>query len=117
MKLRGLFFALVITGCATGPSISSEPLPPPTPPAPLPDTDLCGRMCEHLTKLGCEEGKPVYNNDLPGPPDVPNQSCKDFCEEMQEKGIPINPRCVATAPACDQLEVYREKDPKTCELP
>jgi hypothetical protein len=116
MKLRSLFLALVLTGCP-GAGGSSEPPAPPPAPAPLPDSDLCGQMCQHLLELGCEEGKPVYNNDLPGPPDVPNQSCEDFCKEMQTKGIPINPKCVATAPACAQIESYREKSPDSCGTP
>lgn len=116
MKLYGLVFALVLTGCpVAGGSVPPDPpSPSPTPP---PDTNLCEQMCSHLTDLGCEEAKPVYNNDLPGPPDVPNQSCKDFCEEMQTKGVFVNPKCVSTVPACEQIEAFRQKDPTVCGAP
>jgi len=71
-------------------------------------------MCSHLVKLGCEEGSPVYNSDKPGPPDVPNYSCKDFCVEMETNGVLVNPKCVATVPECSLVEEYRHKDPETC---
>lgn len=100
---------LVLAGCPMDP-----PIPPPKAP---PDTELCGAMCDHLAKLGCEEGKPLYNNDLPGPPDVPNQSCADNCTELQKKGFFVNPRCVNTLTACSQIEALRQKDPKVCVAP
>lgn len=78
------------------------------------DTDQCGRMCTNLGELGCEEGKPVYNSDLPGPDGVPNQSCVEFCREMQDSGVWLNPKCVATVQECSQIETFRRKDPATC---
>lgn len=94
----------VFLGC---PPPSGPVVPPPNPPV---DTDWCGKMCDHLEGLGCEEGKPVYNNDLPGPPDVPNQSCKDHCEELQNRGFFVNPRCVAQVKTCEEIEPSRQKD-------
>lgn len=87
------------------------------PPPPPPDSDMCGHMCAHLKSLGCEEGESVYNNDLPGPPDVPNQSCEDWCIELQDPDhlYFINPRCVATVPTCDDIEDYRKLNPATCD--
>lgn len=86
-------------------------VPPPNPPV---DTDLCGEMCEHLKTLGCEEGEDVYNNDIPGPVDEPNQSCEDWCAEMQDKGVFINPRCVSKVESCDEIETARQKEAGTC---
>ena len=107
MKAK-LFFALVpvfLFGCP-------QHIPPPNPP---PDTDWCGKMCSHLKELGCEEGESVYNNDLPGKKDVPNQSCEDFCVELQDKGFFVNPRCVSYVESCDDIEDIRQKEPKTCK--
>jgi hypothetical protein len=101
-------FILLTIGCPPDPVV-----PPPNPPV---DTDWCGRMCEHLQDLGCEEGQPVYNNDKPGPEGVPNQSCEEWCVELQDPDhlYFINPRCVTMAPDCDSIEVYRKKDPAVC---
>lgn len=100
--------ALLVIGC---PKTTDPPIPPPNPPV---DTDLCSDMCEHLDTLGCEEGKPVYNNDLPGPVDVPNQSCADNCKELQDKGFFVNPRCVLTVKSCEDIEPARQKQPEEC---
>lgn len=112
MRRLILAVALLLPGCPP----SEPPLPPS--PNPPPDTDLCGKMCDHIgpTGLKCEEGNPVYNNDIPGPADVPNQSCADNCKELQDKGVFVNPRCVATVPNCDQIEAFRQKEPDTCTL-
>ena len=108
MKQLQLLWLLFVLGCP--PAIDAV-VPPPNPPV---DTDLCGQMCTHLESLGCEEAKPVYNNDVEGPKDVPNQSCPEFCKELQDKGVFVNPRCVSTVKTCDEIETARQKDPKTC---
>lgn len=110
--MRRLVLALVFLGC--------QPIEPVTPsPNPPPDTNLCARMCEHIgpAKLNCEEGEMVYNNDIAGPADVPNQTCADNCKELQDKGFFVNPRCVSIVPSCDQIESYRQKEPDACPLP
>ena len=103
---------LLLLGC---PPNKDPVVPPPTPP---PDSDWCGTMCQHLQGLGCEEGEDVYNNDLPGPPDVPNQTCEDWCAELQdpEHLYFINPRCVSEVTSCEQIEEYRKRDPETCTV-
>lgn len=99
---------LFIVGCPPKDPV----LPPPNPPV---DTDLCGEMCTHLKSLGCEEGDDVYNNDIPGPVDEPNQSCEDWCAETQDKGVSINPRCVSQVESCEDIEVARHEDPESCK--
>lgn len=86
-------------------------------PAPHPpvDTDQCDAMCQHLQKLGCEEGEPLYNNDLPGEVGVPNQSCAANCQELQDRGYFVNPRCVSTVAACEAIEAARAKHPSECK--
>ena len=100
--------AFLLLGCPT----PTDPITPS--PIPPPDTDLCVSMCDHLAALGCEEGQPVYNSDLPGPVDVPNQSCADNCKELQDKGFFVNPRCVLTVKSCDDIEPSRQKEHETC---
>jgi hypothetical protein len=100
---------LFVVGC-----IPSQDIETPRPQPPDNEPGQCEIMCEHLVSLGCEEGKPVYNNDLPGPADVPNQSCPDFCEDLQGKGVPVNPQCVALIEICDQVEEYRTRDSASC---
>lgn len=86
-------------------------------PSPPPDSDLCAAMCQHIGPtsaggLGCPEGDPVYDSDLPGPPDVPNKSCLDFCKGQQTNGIFLNPRCVIQVKTCAEIEDARKK---TCK--
>lgn len=71
-------------------------------------------MCKHLADLKCPEAEPVYNSDKPGPVDVPNQTCSDFCQEIQGNGVALNPKCVEIVPSCDLIEAYRQKDPASC---
>jgi hypothetical protein len=80
----------------------------------LPNSDLCPAMCDHLADLKCPEAEAVYNNDLPGPVDVPNETCAIFCQEMQHKGVPMNPKCVLTVKSCDGIEPARKANPETC---
>lgn len=106
-----ILVVLTLAGCV--------PLEPTNDPSPTikdpPNTDLCDSMCNQLKKLGCEEGNPVYNDDLPGPKDVPNQSCGDFCRTLQKQNISVNPKCVRDITVCSQVEDYRAKDPATCQ--
>jgi hypothetical protein len=75
----------------------------------VPNTDDCGAMCEHLRDLGCEEGDPVFNSDMPGQLGRPNQSCEDFCRETQTNGVFLNPRCVKRVASCEAIETARKK--------
>lgn len=94
------------------------PSPGPSPnPIPTPDSALCGDMCKHIGPkdqggLGCEEGTPVYDSDLPGPKGVPNKSCTDFCTGQQANGVFVNPRCVMQVKSCDEIESARQR---TCK--
>lgn len=113
MTMRFFPALLIVAASLLGCPPIDPVVPPPTPP---PDTDWCGTMCDHLKRLGCEEGKDVYDNDKPGPVDVPNQTCQAWCTELQDPSHVyfINPRCVTEVTSCDQIEAYRKKDPATC---
>lgn len=105
-KICVLLVVFGVFGCS-----KSLPSPPPKPPTP--PTVLEG-MCQHLRDLGCEEGLPVYNDDLPGPLDVPNQSCEDFHADLEKEGIKVNALCVSRVRSCDEIEDYRAKAPADC---
>lgn len=120
MKIQLAAFILPATLLIGCPPPQKDPaIPPPNPPV---DTDWCEEMCNHIgptsedfpKALACEEGEDVYNSDIEGPKDVPNQTCEVWCVEMQDKGVFVNPRCVSTVPNCDVIEDYRQKDPKSC---
>jgi len=86
----------------------------PTAGFPPPNSDLCPKMCAHLADLKCPEAEALYNNDLPGPPDVPNETCTMFCTEMQDKYVNMSPKCVLAVTSCDGIEPARALDPVTC---
>jgi hypothetical protein len=106
--LATVLLALTLTACP-------PPREAPSPhPLPVPDTELIPGMCKHLGPkdqggLGCDDGNPVYNSDLPGPAGVPNQSCVDFYTGLQNNGYFVNPKCVLSVTACDQVEAARQK--------
>jgi hypothetical protein len=116
MKTHALVLTVVLAGC-WNPVMQQDPATPS--PLPPPDTNMCSKMCDHLGAKGlnCEEGKPLYNNDLPGPKDVPNQSCADNCTELQGKGLFLNPKCVSIVDKCENIEAARQKKPETCVTP
>ena len=97
---------LTVLACPMGSSSQSpNPIIPP-------DTELCGPMCEHLGRdggLGCQEGDSVYDSDVPGPVDIPNVSCQDWCTKAQTRGYFVNPRCVMQVSSCSDIESARQK--------
>jgi hypothetical protein len=102
MKNLALFL-LLLAGCQQ-PGSSPNPLP-------VPDTDACDAMCQHLgpSGLNCPEGQPFYDSAKPGPKGVPNSTCLEFCRYEQDNGIFVNPKCVARAPTCKDIETWRQK--------
>ena len=99
--ILSVFFGL--SGCPPQPNQSPNPLP-------VPDSDLCGQMCDHLIQLGCDEGRPFYDSDLPGQRGIPNEDCETFCQKQQANGIYLNPKCVIQAKSCLEIEEVRQKD-------
>ena len=109
--LPSLLAAALLWGCP-----QQEPEIPAPPPTPASDPTFCEEACSAWAKLGCEEGEDLYNSDLEGEPGVPNQSCTEWCQEMQDRQSALNPKCTRLVDSCDQIEDYRLKDPeKDCE--
>ncbi len=108
MRYLALFAVLsTLGGC--GPT-----QPGPVTPTPAPDSAACDDMCKHIGPkdqggLGCPEGDPVYDSDLPGPVDVPNKTCSQFCLDQETNGVFLNPKCVTQVTSCDQIEDARRK--------
>ena len=118
MSLPLLVLVLVSFGCHPV-DVQPDPSPPePTPdpgpspdPEPQPEDSPCAQMCATLENLGCEEGEPLYDSDLPGPRGEPNQTCTGFCEKQMANGLDLKPLCVAKVTSCDLVEPARD----TCE--
>ena len=116
-----ILVAFFLVGCplVEGPDPKTPPQPAPTPSLDPNDPeprvqDPIAKMCLHLQEMGCEEGEDVYNDDVPGPVDVPNQNCTEFHKGLEKEGININPYCVLRSPDCESIEDYRAQDPQKC---
>ncbi len=98
-----VFAVLLALGCGGG-------MPSPAPP-PAPGGSYCAAMCDHIGPKGlnCPEGQSVYDSSLPGPTGVPNESCTDFCTKQEQNGVFINPKCVAQATSCADIEPSRQR--------
>ena len=105
--MRASHLLLFATVAACNPASSPSPTP-------VPDTNLCPQMCQHIGPvnaggLGCAEGDPLYDSTQPGPMGVPNETCTQFCVHQQNNGIFINPKCVTQVTSCSQIEAARAK--------
>ena len=109
-SLTLLFPFILASFCLAAQCSPTDPESPKPNPAKVPDSELCDEMCTHLRSLGCEEGNDYYDNEKPGPVEVPNATCEDFCVVQQANGVFVNPRCVMEVPSCDLIETYRERD-------
>ncbi len=102
-RLYPLVLLLLSLGC-TPPRESPSPQP-----AVIPDTELCSPMCDHLATLKCEEARPTYDSDLPGPRGVPNLPCSLLCAQLQGNGYFVNPKCVMMVAVCTDIEAARKR--------
>jgi hypothetical protein len=77
--------------------------------------DGIAAMCGKFRDLGCQEGLDIYNDNLPGDKDVPNQTCEQFFGELRINGIDFSASCLAEITDCDQIETVRYAKTPTCE--
>jgi len=89
------FVASLLAAC------SGKPSPPPIVVQPN-DTADCGAACDHLNKLGCEQGKSFKALDAQGKEIT--VTCKMFCEQTQKQGHALSPSCVLTILTCAEIE-------------
>jgi len=109
--LPSLLAAALLWGC---PQQEAE-IPAP-PPGPASDPTFCEEACQVFQDKACEEGEDLYNSDLDGEPGEPNQTCVEWCHELQDRKAALNPKCTRLIEVCDQIEDYRLRNPETdCE--
>lgn len=103
-----LFFntSLVLGACAisSGCPIQSNDITPPTPTPVVTDTDQCNAAEQHLNTL-CK-ADPVKNNYCCQvvAPTKKGKSYTQFCQEKQNQGVFLNPKCVSSVLSCDQID-------------
>lgn len=79
----------------------------PTPPRPTPivtDTSLCSSAEQHLQQM-CDADKSANNYCcLVVAPTKKGKSYAQFCQDKQNEGVFLNPKCVSTVTSCDQID-------------
>lgn len=95
-------------GCTGGPDWDPDPVP---------DTEYCWIACEHIGPsdggLNCPEGLPLeMKPDACAGADAGATgdciSCQKFCEDTQNNGVWLNPRCVVNIQECSQIDSCQE---------
>lgn len=92
MNTKVFGFALAFACCALG--CPSEPVVPEPVVPKVEGSEWCEPAQKNLLALGCEEGQPTKEG----------KSFSDFCKETQANGIDLNPKCLASIHACDQID-------------
>lgn len=90
MKMLKLTLLALTFSVLVGATCNSRPPPIPIEPT---DTANCSTSCEHLQKLGCDEGKPLEDGT----------TCTKFCEDTHKNGFGLNPTCVMGIKECSEI--------------
>jgi hypothetical protein len=72
----------------------TDPVTPHPTPVPV-DIEYCNLAEDHLIALHCSEGNPTTKGKRFG----------DVCRELQNAGIVVNPKCLATVKSCTEIDV------------
>jgi len=108
---------LVFLGCPREPSVT------PQPPV-VTDQALCAEACQHLNKLGCDEGLPIdMGKDCMNTSDCNDKqvcsdegrcvtTCEVFCVDTENQGVWLDPGCVSTIEICQDIENCPMAKPK-----
>lgn len=110
---------ILLVGCAANPGVT------PVPPVIVDQSD-CQAACDNLNHLNCDDGKDIdmklecANNSecSPGQNCSPVTKtcvapCLTFCIDTENKGVWLDPKCVAQITSCDQIENCPLSTPKT----
>lgn len=109
--------ALIFVGCPKVPSVT------PQPPVVV-DQDKCQAACDNLKALGCFEGQPIdmHTKCLINAECGVGQTCSalgtcitpcvTFCVDTENQGVWLDPACVATITACNQIDNCPLAQPK-----
>lgn len=91
----------VFSGC---PAQTNEPPTPPTPTPIVTDTDQCAPAEQHLHDLcSADPGKNNYCCRVVAPTKK-GKSYTQFCQEKQNEGVFLNPKCIESVTSCDQID-------------
>jgi hypothetical protein len=112
MKTLFMLIFLIIFVCL-GCASCGEKLP--TPPSEPSDTHLCGKACDKMLKLGCEEGTPVpiptidagcIQGILAEGGAQCLVSCEEFCIDLQHNSrVSLQPSCILEkVTMCSEIE-------------
>lgn len=93
--MRKLLSLLILTFCFTGCPIQ-DPITPARPTPIVKDTDACDDAEINLKALKCIP---------PGPFTTKGKSFTEVCEETQNAGVFFNPKCLAAATSCAEIDV------------
>jgi hypothetical protein len=85
------------------PSIGSDPVPPRPTPIPA-DTDKCQAAEDHLTQM-CNANKETNGYCCAVvAPTKKGKSFTQFCQDKQNTGIALNPKCLSEIKSCGEID-------------
>jgi len=106
---------VVVLGCPGPRLVTPQPLA-------ITDQKLCQSACDNLTRLNCEEAKPIemkttcsVDNNCDRGTCVSGKcytNCVTFCIDTENAGVWLDPNCVAHMSSCDQIESCPIAQPK-----
>jgi hypothetical protein len=92
-----LLLSLLLIACDT--TTQTTKVTPNIPPTPTPlviDSEYCGEAEVHLKEIACIPKNEPYTKR--------GKSFKQFCEETQENGVFLNPKCLTTVNSCEEID-------------
>lgn len=99
--LVGIMAILLLISCQSV-GQKSKPIDYRETPAPT-DTNYCGAAEKHLNDLCKANPEENLYCCQASSSTKKNKTFKQFCEETQAAGIQLNPKCLSTITACEQI--------------
>ncbi len=105
-------FIAAVTSCLT---IGCREKPVTPMPPIVTDQAACPNACSNLRKLGCEEAQPIETNvscivdsqcgrGAVCSAGVCLVSCEKFCVDTEDRGVWLDPTCVARVSSCSMID-------------